>query len=167
MSRVAGRAGVRRMIKRLPDAVSAEIVDEFERAGREIVPVMRSRAPVRTGATQAGISYKVLARSLKLLIGLISTPKGRAKLFYSRIQDLGRKAQVVTVTRFHKGATRTVFRGRKFGQTSTYSMNVRAMPGKRFVTGSYGPFRNRITANLKGIWGRALGRAAAGAGSDT
>ena len=45
-------------------------------------------------------------------------------------------------------------------------MNVRAMPGKHFVTGSYGPFRNRITANLKGIWDRAIRAAAAGAGSD-
>ena len=69
MSHVAGRPRVRRMLKRLPDTVPAEIVDEFERAGREIVPVMRSRAPVKTGATQAGISYKVLAKSLQLLIG--------------------------------------------------------------------------------------------------
>jgi hypothetical protein len=116
MSGVRGRTRVRRILKALPDATKQEIVREFDRAGREILPVMKSRAPVLTGATRAGLSYRVLPGSLKLLIGLISTPLGRAKLFYSRIQDLGRKAQVVTVTRFSRGSARTYFRGKKFGR---------------------------------------------------
>jgi hypothetical protein len=78
-------------LKRLPESVRQEIVRELDRAGREILPVMQSRAPVRTGATRAGLSYRVLRGSLRLLVGLISTPLGRAKLFYARIQDLGRK----------------------------------------------------------------------------
>jgi hypothetical protein len=98
-SRVRGRAQVRSLLKRLPESVRQEIVRELDRAGREILPVMQSRAPVRTGATRAGLSYRVLRGSLRLLVGLISTPLGRAKLFYARIQDLGRREQTVTAHR--------------------------------------------------------------------
>ncbi|HEY1605619.1 MAG TPA: hypothetical protein VGF77_08460 [Allosphingosinicella sp.] len=169
MSRVKGVPRIRSLLRRLPDTTQAGIVAEFNRAGPEIATVMRGRAPFRTGATQAGISWRVQPGQMRLLVGLISTPKGRAKLFYARIQDLGRKAQVVTVTRAARGARAlgavSISGGRKVGAVSTYAMNVRAMPGKHFITGSYRVFRQRITANLKAIYARALATAAAAAGS--
>jgi hypothetical protein len=43
-------------------------------------------------------------------------------------------------------------------------MNVPAMPGKHFVTGSFGALRRRLLSNVRGIYDRALSRAAAGGG---
>jgi hypothetical protein len=182
-SRVRGRAQVRSLLKRLPESVRQEIVRELDRAGREILPVMQSRAPVRTGATRAGLSYRVLRGSLRLLVGLISTPLGRAKLFYARIQDLGRREQTVTAHRLSSSQRATWYANAvlprwnsakkwKLSRKPTelgevYEMHVRAMVAKRFVTGSFRPFRQRMFGNLAKIWARAVERAASGAtGSD-
>lgn len=161
--RVKGAAAISKMLKQLPEAVRGELVVELHVTGREMVPLMQGRAPHRTGATRRGISYRVLPQSLKLQVGLIGTKAGRSRLFYARIQDLGRKAQTVTVRRFRAGGQRLYFRRQKFGpDLQTYSMNVPSMPGKRFVTGRMTDLRRQLRSNLKNIWAKALGRFAGG-----
>lgn len=164
-SRVRGAATVKAVLKKLPDAVRVSLATELHRAGKEMLGRMRGRTPVRTGKLREGLDYKVLDKSLKLQVGLIGTKAGRSKLFYGRIQDLGRKAQVVTVRRFRAGGQRLHFRGQKFGpDVQTYQLRVPYMPGKKFVTGGMPDLRRILQANLKGLWAKALKRVAGGGG---
>jgi hypothetical protein len=145
--RVKGAARIQTILRGLPDAYRKEMVSALEAGGEALAPEMKARAPRRTGATQAGISYKVTPRSLRLKVGLLGLRSGQGDLFYSRIQDLGRKAKTVKVRR----------RG-----TRPYMMRVRAMAGKRFVTGQFTDLRAVITAKVRGIFGRALNRLSGG-----
>ena len=173
--RIRGIARFRRLLRRLPDAVRGEILVELHVTGREILRAVQARAPDLTGRLRAGLQSKVLPTSLRLQIGLIGTPAGRAKLFYGRIQDLGRKAQVVMVQRRRRvtlsrrdGSTystlRTDARGRKERAdiVATYRMKVPAMAPKRFVTGRYPDLRATLNANMRGIFRRSLARIGAG-----
>ena len=151
---IAGLIRFRRIIKRLPDAVAGEVVVELNVTGRQIAAVMRARTPRKSGNLVAGESYKVFPRTLRLQVGLLNSRRGGDPLFYGRIQDLGRKAQVVTVQRRIR---RNVM---KF--TKRYTVRVRAMTGKRFVTGRFTELRRTMNQNLRGIFARALAKAAGG-----
>lgn len=157
--RVRGAITVSKLLRRLPDDVAQQMVVELNVSGREMLAKMVGRAPIKSGATRRGLSFKVFPKTLKLMVGLISTKKGRSRLFYARIQDLGRKGQQVTARRFRAGGQRVYFRGKKFGQdVQTYQMNVRPMAGKRFITGRMPELRQLLQRNLKGIWTRSLKR---------
>lgn len=174
-SRLTGVRRFRRLLRAAPESVTAQLVRVLENGGRAIQSAMRARAPKRTGAVAAGITYKVLPKSLRLRIGLLGTPRGRAKLFYGRIQDLGRRAQTVTVQRrrrvevnIGRGEVKSILRtsrGRKRAEdiVTTYQMRVPAMAPKRFITGRYPELRTAIRNALRGIWNRALRSIATGA----
>lgn len=159
----------------MPDTTRGEIIVELHTTGRRILQAVLARAPRLSGKLRGGLSSKVLPGSLRLQIGLLGTPAGRAKLFYGRIQDLGRKAQVVTVQRRRRvnasigsGLTAPILRtnraGRKITEdiVATYRMRVPAMEGKRFVTGRYPDLRTELRANLKGIFTRSLRKVGGG-----
>lgn len=152
-SRVKGGARVRRFLRAMPDGVRGEIVTAFDHFGREMASTMRSRTPHRTGALLSRITYKVFPRTLRMQVGLIAGKRVRNRLFYARILDLGRKAQIVQARR------RT-----QSGQVSTYSMRVRGIPAKRFVTGPLGQSRAALNRHTRGIFERALRRTAGGGG---
>lgn len=173
-SKIRGGKRVRRLMKSLPDAMRGQLVNVLRNGGRALVSSMRARAPSRTGALRAGIQSRVYEKTLRLRVGLIGTPGGRAKLFYGRIQDLGRKGREVVVQRRRRvtvnigagevvGVLRTQ-RGRKVGSdiVSTYRMRVRPMAPKRFITGRYPELRTAIGNALRGIWARALRSIASG-----
>lgn len=151
---IAGLIRFRRIMRRLPDTVAGEVIVELNVTGRQIAAVMQARTPRKSGRLVAGESYKVFPRTLRLQVGLLNSRRGGDPLFYGRIQDLGRKAQVVMVQRRIR---RNVM---KF--TKRYSMNVRAMKGKRFVTGRFTELRRTLNQNLRGIFSRALAKAAGG-----
>lgn len=167
-SKIRGGRRFRRLLKALPDSMRGQLVNVLRNGGRALVSSMRARAPNRTGALRQGIQFRVLEKTLRLRVGLIGTPRGRAKLFYGRIQDLGRKGREVVVQRRRRvsvnigagevvGVLRTQ-RGRKVGSdiVSTYRMRVRPMAPKRFITGRYPELRSAIGNALRGIWNRAL-----------
>jgi hypothetical protein len=172
--RLRGTGRVKRILRGLPDAVQKQLVSVLESGGRGLQSAMRARAPKLTGAVRQGITYKVLPKSLRLRVGLLGTPRGRAKLFYGRIQDLGRRGQVVFVQRRRRveapiggGATARILRtsrGRKVKAdiVAAYAMRVRPMAPKRFITGRFPDLRAAIGNALRGIWGRALGSIARG-----
>ncbi len=166
-SRLRGAGRFRRTLKALPAAISGEIVVELNVTGREVRSLMQAKAPKKTGKLAAGITYRVLPKSLRMQVGLIGSQKQRNDLFYGRIQDLGRKAQVVRVLRRHGTFTHSFNPNgtRKKTLASTYVLRVAAMAPKRFITGRYTDMRASLNANLRGIWTRALSVAAAG-GSD-
>jgi hypothetical protein len=128
------------------------MAEALGRGGQALKAMMKSRAPSRTGAGREGIDFKVLPRSGTLKVGLLSTKAGRSKLFYMRIQDLGRKGQSVKVRR---------------ANTAPYVMRVRAMTGKKFVTGRFGELRATMRQEINGIFSRALQRiSGTGSGND-
>lgn len=160
-----GMARVLRVMRKLPDAFSAQIVSVLDSGGRLILSAMRARAPKRTGALREGLSYRVYPKTLRMRAGLLDTRRGADKLFYGRIQDKGRKAQVVTVRRYvrKRGMAASEMGGRIIGP---YQMRVRAMPGKRFVTGQFTVLRRAIGNAVRGIWGRAMASAEGAAAND-
>jgi len=172
--RLRGLRRVRRVLKGIPENMRVQLVSVLNNGGRALQSAMRARAPSKTGAVRSGISYRVLPKTLRLRVGLLGTKRGRADLFYGRIQDLGRKEQVVTVQRRRRvqasvgdGEIRGLLLtrgGRKRAEdiVTTYQMRVKAMPPKRFITGSYPVLRSAISNALKGIWGRALKSIAGG-----
>lgn len=145
-----GGKAFRRVMKGLPVAVHREMEDVLEDGGRDIRRLIVAKVRRRTGALARGIQYRLLRKTLRLRVGLIGSPRARAKLFYGRILDLGRKAQTVKVTRRN---------------TRPYVMRVRRIAPQRFITGSYAAARSVIQRRLRGVWDRAL-RAVAGGGND-
>ena len=177
-SRLRGIGRVRRLMRRLSSAVGQEVIVELSVTGRRMLSAVLARTPRRRGALASGVSQRVLPRSLRLQIGLLGTPSGRARLFYGRIQDLGRREQQVRVTRRGGDKSRSVpqavaqagkerlrRRGPNKGTPigSPYVMRVRGAAGKRFITGRYPDLRAELNQNLRGIFGRALQRAGGGA----
>lgn len=138
-------------MRRLPDSVREEVAAGLNTWGARLASAMRARAPKRTGALQQGISHKVLARSLKLQVGLLGTKRGRSKLFYARILDLGRKRQV-----------RPARRRLKSGAVSSYTINVAPIRAMRFVTGSLRDLRQGLRTHLGDVFDRALKRISEG-----
>lgn len=167
-SRIRGSKRFRRLLKGMPGAMRTQLVNMLNNGGRALVSSMRAKAPSKTGAVRAGIQYRVYEKTLRLRVGLIGTKSGRAKLFYGRIQDLGRKGQEVMVQRRRRvsaeispGEVVNILRtrrGRKVQSdiVSTYRMRVRPMAPKRFVTGRFPELRTMIGNGLRGIWNRAL-----------
>lgn len=147
MSKVKGVRAFRQRLKKLPDAVTAEIIDVLDDGGQKMRAAMQARARRRTGKLAAGVKYKVLPKSLRLQVGLLGTPRGRAKLFYGFILDKGRKAKTVTIRR---------------GPRTGRSMKVRARKGDHFVSGRYRELRELINRRANQVFDRALKRIGSG-----
>lgn len=150
-SAIRGSKSFRRLLRGLPGAMRAEMADVLtkSRPAAESLVAQRLAATTkrRTGALRAGVKSKVYPRTLRLQVGFLGTKAGRAKLFYARILDLGRKAQTVTI---------------KSGKRKGQKVEVRAIAAKRFVTGGIGPLGRVIGVKLNGVWDRAVRRVAAG-----
>lgn len=170
MSRVKGTRAFRKRLKQLPDAVSAEIIDVLEEGGQKMRAAMQARARRRSGKLAAGVKYKVLPKSLRLQVGLLGTKRGRAKLFYGFILDKGRAKQIVTVTRYNRGARakdvarfRLGSNGQKSGNlVSTYQLPIQPLKGDYFVSGRYRELRDLINKRANRVFDRALKRIGSG-----
>lgn len=150
-SAIRGSKSFRRLLKGMPDAVRAEMADVLTKTGPQAAAIVEQRiagtTKRRTGRLLAGVKWKVYPRTLRMQTGFLATKAGRAKLFYARILDLGRKRQTVTIRR---------------GPRAGKSMTVSAIRAKRFVTGGIGDLRRIVNTRLNGIWDRALRRVATG-----
>lgn len=156
-SQLQGVAGVRKMLRRLPESAKDEMVDALHDIAPEYLAAQQADAPVAAGAhrkgvepgaLRAGLSFKVLRKSLRLRVGLIGTKPGRARLFYGFIVEIGRKAQTVSVTR-------------KAG-VEPYKMRVRAMAPRPFVYKKRPALRTRLQNRLNTFWQHALQHAGEG-----
>lgn len=169
--RVRGDKSFARLLKQLPDAVKKEIIVEHHVTGREVLAEQQARVPVRRGKLKAGLSMKVLPASMRLQVGLIGRPINR-RLYYGRIVQFGRKAQVVIATRRNVLAATRPLGGRsnsyknlalKHGVKGAYKMRIRATAPRNFL---YPRTQAQLSQPYQQIWGRALDRAAAGAGNE-
>lgn len=163
-SAIRGSKSFRRLLRGLPDAMKAEMADVLtkSRPAAEALVLGRLDATTnrRSGKLRAGVKSKVFPKTLRLQVGFLGTKTGRAKLFYARILDLGRKAQTVTVHRRKEAGSLLVHGHRISGKP--YQLRVRAIAPKRFVTGGIGPLGRVIGTKLNGVWDRAVRRVAAG-----
>jgi hypothetical protein len=136
-------------LRNIDPAARLELGDVLEDIAPRLRNLVKMRTPVRTGALARGIQSKVLRRSLKLRVGILSKP-ARGRLFYGYIVHWGRKGKTVTANRRTKNGS------------SSYPMRVRAMAGRRFVTGAKPLMRDEIQAKTQGLWEKILKRAAGG-----
>lgn len=150
-SRLRGDRNFRKILKQLPSSAQDEMGDILEASGIELLAEMRRDVPVASGALKAGLSSKLLRKTLRLRVGLIGTPRGRAKLFYGFIVELGRKARTVTIKRGPQAGAR---------------MRVRQMAARPFVWKKRVAERGRLNERVRGFWGATLADAAQGVGSD-
>lgn len=140
---------VRSLLKRIEPEMRDQIGIAMKAAGNQILAEMRATAPVLqqpapgrvAGALRDALSMKFYPNTLRLRVGLVGAGINR-KLFYGRILEFGRGLKRVTDDK-----------GRKIGVIQ---------PG-RFVYARRTVLRDRLEAQIKGIWRRALDKAASGA----
>lgn len=143
----------RRLLKRLPETVQAEVLKVYAEIGPAIEAVGKSQAPVRTGRLRSALRFRILPRSLRFEFGLIGRKINR-QLFYARILEQGRKAQT------SKPFQRRMKNGKL---TRRYTMQIKAIPFNRydFVYGRVRAYAKQIIApKLKTLFTKALRNAA-------
>jgi len=154
---IKGLQRTRGLLKRLPDAVRAEINQVFEDKAPAALAFARASTPRKTGALANALRVKTFARSLSLKLGLL-TKGDRQNFFYGNILDRGRRPQTVTVRR----GDRQVSGGRVVSALQTYTMKVKAIPAARFdiVFGRVGAYvKNLIGVPAREIFTKAIQRA--------
>lgn len=165
MSRVDGVAAAAAMFDRIPDAAREQLAVELGIIGREIRQAQQAEAPKLTGQLSAGLSIAVAIEQLRVRIGLLGLKGGRAKLYYGRFVQFGRKAQTVLVQRRRRvdGKLRTA-RGRKRAEdiAATYSLRVKARAPHPYVRTADDPLVQELVADrLAGFWSETLAKAGA------
>lgn len=152
--RAKDRQRIRRIMAALPDAVDAEIVALYQRHGPAILAKARSEVPVRTGKLRSLLAFKIMpataTKSARFRMGLLTKAVQR-KVWYARILEYGRKAQIAKARR---------------NGGNPYSVKVQAIPAGRydFVRGRTLQFMMQtLGRDLKTVLRRALQDAARGA----
>lgn len=163
------RGNFKSLLKRLPEAVADEFRKQLEESGKTLLSRARSKAPVYkgrprkglvAGALRAGLSYKVLPKSLKLKVGLVGKPINK-KVYYGRWVEFGhrigyrgnRLARLEPIT--GRGITARLARLRR-----KQSIRRTGVPPHPFL---FTTPRSDIYEKFRQIWGRAIHRAASGA----
>jgi len=169
--RVRGDRAFKRLIKRLPQTVSREMEQQLQVAGERILAEQKAKAKKRTGKLAGALAMKLLPKTLRLKVGLLTKALNR-RFFYGRIIEFGRKAQTVMAAR--KGTLERVrsMGGRsnnykslalRTGTKGAYLMKIRGMAPSPFI---YPVNREAIYAPFKDIWERAINKAAQGITDD-
>jgi hypothetical protein len=158
--RVQGLASVYALIDKLPEAARKELGSELPAIGQDILAAQRADVAKQTGALSAGLSVQYLVDQLRLRVGLIDLKGSRAKLYYGRFVEYGRKAQVVLARRRRVGG-RVVARA----LAASYTMRVTALAPRPFVQVVRPDLDTKIANRLANFWSSSIDRAAAGAGA--
>lgn len=113
------------MLGALPEAAKDQLAVELAIIGKDVLAAQKRDVAKRTGALEQGLSIQVLVDALRVRIGLLAR---KSKLFYGRIIEGGRRAQVVL-------AKRRVRVGGRRSQTvaATYSMRVSRLAPRPFI----------------------------------
>jgi hypothetical protein len=99
-NRVDGLAEAYAMLARLPEAAQEQIGVEMAIIGRDVLAAQKRDVAKATGQLEAGPVAAVADRAAPGEGRACSaSPGGRAKLFYGRIVEGGRRAQTVIVQR--------------------------------------------------------------------
>lgn len=152
MSRVKGAASFRRLLRRMPDAAREDLATWMGAAGARLTQRAKSETPSRTGRLRSAITWKLLPKSLRLRLGLV-TRRDQSRYFYGYILDQGRRAKRVMIKR---------------GPRKGHYMNIPAISRERynFVFGRRADFINNELPKLRKVLDGILHRAALGVGDD-
>ena len=141
--RLDGEREVETLFDALPAAAQDELSVRLGKIGAGVLALQQALAPVRTGKTRRSLTVKEELEKLRVKIGIFSGAdlgtskrKGLSGLFYARIQNYGRRAQTVWVTRGTLASPKSATTRRKHnlgGLRKPYALRVRAMPGRHFV----------------------------------
>lgn len=168
MAKIKGARRVSRLMRKLPDALKANVATEIKLAGEQYLAAAKIDARHKTGALRRGLGMKITAKGLKVRIGIIGKALAN-RLFYGRILEFGRKARTVTVhRRVGAGAGGRGFFKRRSGVnriSSTYTMHVRARAAEPFVTKRRPALREAFRERLSDVWAKSLATVA-GVGND-
>lgn len=159
-NRLKGARKVKRLLKRLPESVSAEIVEIYRAEAPAIEAYMRAAAPRKSGKLSSALSVKILPKSLRMRAGIIGKRLNR-ELFYAKILELGRGVK----RQYTRMFSRSLPGG---GRTRRYQYRIPVIAKGRFdfVYGRAAKFSfDRLRPQLKNVWEKALLRAASGGGN--
>lgn len=151
-----GAGHVRRLMKRLPDSVHAEIVTVMNAVRPMAVGIAKGGAPFGRGSLRAALSGRVYPKSARFRVGLLTKAQAR-RLFYGFILEQGRRAQTVNVRRSTPS-----------GGVTNYAMRVSGIDRGRYdMVGGKARTRilNLFRNPLRRVWDRALRNAAGWAGA--
>jgi hypothetical protein len=175
--KVKGAAGVRKLLRALPDAARDGMADVLDDYGSKALAAMRQDVAFKTGFLRSRLSKNLSRKSLRLKVGFVGKransaikPKGDqfvGKQFYGRFIEFGRKAQTVTVRRRRKGA-KGLRNGTKKAEdiAATYQLRVKEMGARPFVFKKRTALRSDLTTSLNKYWDNVLSAAASGASFD-
>ena len=150
--RTKGLRRTRRLLKAIDPVARQEITNILDVGTTKARNLAKLRAPVRKQRLAAGITSKVLKRSLKGRVGLL-TKKTAGDLFYGHILNKGRKGGEARVNRIRQG------------KRQSYTVKVRAIAAKYFIPGNV-EAAGLIQSDLQSAWTRILRRAATGVSDD-
>lgn len=150
--RTKGIRRVRRLLRNIDDIARQELSDILYVTTVKLRNLAKVRSPIRTQRLSAGIKQRVLDRTLKGRVGLI-TKGDQGRLFYGHVLNRGRKAQSVTAKRS------------KGGKLQTYRLSVPALAG-RFFFPSRREASQLVQPRLQQAWANILENAAEGIGID-
>lgn len=94
-SQLKGVASTRKLLRQIPPAAKEDMATILAGAAPALLAAMEADAPAKTGALRAALDVKLLRKSLRLRIGLVSAATNR-KFFYGRILEFGRKANTAS-----------------------------------------------------------------------
>jgi hypothetical protein len=139
----------------LGTAAQAELKTTLEKVGAGVLALQQGLAPVLTGRLRTALTVNEEVERLRVRVGIFGKlaqskstvrkyrkagrdPAGAANhgsLFYAIIQESGRRAQTVTVTRGTTASPGSSASRRKHNQTlrKPFTMRVPAMAGRHFI----------------------------------
>jgi hypothetical protein len=163
------RGNFKSLLKRLPESIAEELRQQLAETGRLVLSRAQALAPVYAGRARKGrvsgtlrgaLSSRVLAKGLKLKVGVVGAAAAK-KAYYARFVEFGhrigtrgnRLAKLEPVTA--RGTTRRLIMARRRKDIRT--SGVRPRP---FL---YTFRRDELYQPYQKLWGRAIHRAAQGA----
>ena len=160
-NRIQGLADAYALFDAIPQAAQDELDGLLIDIGEMAYSEQRADVPERTGALASGLRIQELLNSLRVRVGLIGLAGGRAKLFYGRIINFGRRAQVVIVSRRKPGIAKRTSSGRKRADdiAATYALRVKPMPPREFITAPRPEFQAAVAQRLANFWSRVMDKA--------
>jgi len=155
-SRVKGAASLRRLLRKLPDAMRDDLAWELGDIGRRLLGRARAETPEKFGGLRSALNISVAPKTLVLKLGLL-TKRLQRRYFYGYVLDQGRRSRVVEAKR------RT-----PSGGISTYAMRIRGISQERynFVFGRRADFIRNELPKLRKSLHNVLSKVSKGVGND-
>jgi hypothetical protein len=155
--RVRGDRSFRKILKRLPETIKAEMLEMLDKTGDAVLAQQQRDVAVRTGALRSALSKRLYKGLVRVRVGLIG-PAVNRRLFYARWIERGRKSKTMIARK--KGPKRENLAG-------IYRRRIGPMPKRPFIMSDRTKrIRDTMAGQIQGYWSRVLQKASVGANDD-